>query len=111
MNLQEYEKIKDQMPLLSQQRINLQEQLIQIQVTWMEEFKEQYPSKNIWVWSGFLFDIDLKDKEILKYVDVLVDGKYNDELYDPTLKYCGSSNQRVIDVKKSLLKDKIILYE
>lgn len=40
----EYEKIKDQMPLLSQQRINLQEQLIQIQVAWMEEFKEQYPN-------------------------------------------------------------------
>lgn len=40
----EYGKIKDQMPLLSQQRINLQEQLIQIQVAWMEEFKEQYPN-------------------------------------------------------------------
>ena len=75
-----------------------------------KRFKERYPNKNIWIWSGFLFDKDLNDKEILKYIDVLVDGQYKDELYDPNLKYCGSSNQRVIDVKNSLLEDKIVLY-
>lgn len=75
------------------------------------KFKEQYPNKTIWVWSGFLFDKDLKDKEILKYIDVLVDGRYEDELHDFRLKYCGSSNQRVIDVQKSLKKDKVILIE
>ena len=74
-------------------------------------FKERYPDKTIWVWSGFLFDRDLKDKEVLKYIDVLVDGQFKDELHNPKLKYCGSSNQRVIDVKKSLLKDEIILFE
>ena len=74
-------------------------------------FKEKYPNKTIWVWSGFLFDRDLKDKEVLKYIDVLVDGQYKDELHNPKLKFCGSENQRVIDVKKSLLKDKIVLYE
>ena len=74
-------------------------------------FKEKYPNKTIWVWSGFLFDRDLFDKEVLKYIDVLVDGQYKDELCEPNLKYCGSSNQRVIDVKKSLLKNEIILYD
>ena len=52
-------------------------------------FKEKYPNKSIWVWSGFLYDRDLKDKEVLKYIDVLVDGQYVDELHDPTLKWRG----------------------
>ena len=68
-----------------------------------KEFKKKYSDKNIWLWSGFLFE-NLKDKEIMKYIDVLVDGQYVDELNDPTLDYRGSSNQRVIDVKKSLTK-------
>ena len=72
-------------------------------------FKEKYPNKNIWVWSGFKFDKDLKDKEALKYIDVLVDGRFVDELHDPTLKWRGSSNQRVIDVKKSLDKGEVVL--
>ena len=77
----------------------------------VKKFKERYPNKTIWVWSGFLFDRDLKDKEVMKYIDVLVDGQYKDELNNPKLKYCGSSNQRVIDVKKSLLKDEVVLLE
>ena len=72
-------------------------------------FKEKYPNKNLWVWSGFKFDEDLKDKEVLNYVDVLVDGTYNDELRDPTLKWRGSSNQRVIDVKNSIKNNEITL--
>lgn len=71
-------------------------------------FKEKYPNKDIWVWSGFRFDEDLKDKEVLNYIDVLVDGTYKDELHDPTLKWKGSSNQRVIDVKKSLKNNEIV---
>ena len=70
-------------------------------------FKDKYPNKNIWVWSGFKFDEDLKDKEVLNYIDVLVDGRYSDELHDPTLKWKGSSNQRVIDVQKSLKNNEI----
>lgn len=69
-------------------------------------FKEKYPNKTVWVWSGYNFDTDLKDKEALKYIDVLVDGTYQDELHDPTLKWRGSSNQRVIDVQKSLKESK-----
>ena len=71
-------------------------------------FKEKYPNKNIWIWSGFKFDENLKDKEVLNYIDVLVDGRYSDELHDPTLKWRGSSNQRVIDVQKSLQEQKIV---
>lgn len=72
-------------------------------------FKEKFPNKTIWSWTGFLFDKDLKDKEVLKYIDVLVDGQYVEELRDPKLKYSGSSNQRVIDVQKSLKENKVIL--
>ena len=74
-------------------------------------FKEKYPNKNIWVWSGFKFDEDLKDKEVMNYIDVLVDGRYSDELHDPTLKWKGSSNQRVIDVQKSLKSNDIIEFK
>ena len=74
-------------------------------------FKEKYPDKTIWSWSGFLFDEYIKDKEIAKYLDVLVDGQFKDELRNPNLKWKGSSNQRVIDVQKSLKQNKVILYE
>ena len=75
-----------------------------------KKFKERYPHKNIWAWSGFLFDDYLKDQEVVKYIDVLVDGQFSDELRDPNLKWRGSSNQRVIDVPKSLKKHRIILF-
>ena len=71
-------------------------------------FKEKFPNKNLWAWSGYLFDKDLKYKEITKYLDVLVDGQYVDELHNPTLKWKGSENQRVIDVKKSLKENRVI---
>ena len=74
-------------------------------------FKEKFPNKTLWVWSGFTFEKYLKDKPVLNYVDVLVDGQYVDELHNPTLKWKGSSNQRVIDVKKTLKKDKVVLFE
>lgn len=69
-------------------------------------FKKTYPEKNIWAWTGFLFE-NLKEKEVMKYIDVLVDGQYVDELHNPTLKWKGSSNQRVVDVQKSLKDGKI----
>ncbi len=74
-------------------------------------FKEKYPNKSLWVWSGFKFDEDLKGKEVLNYIDVLVDGTYQDELHDFTLKWKGSSNQRVIDVQKSLKNNEIYLLD
>lgn len=79
----------------------------------VKDFKKKYPNKNVWVWSGFLFeDIFKRNKEIFDYIDVLVDGQYDDSLHNPTLKWCGSSNQRVIDIKKTLKNNnKIIFYE
>ena len=76
-----------------------------------KRFKEKFPAKNLWLWSGYQFGEYIKDKEIKNYIDVLVDGQYNDDLHSPILKWKGSSNQRVIDMKKTLNKDKIILYE
>ena len=74
-------------------------------------FKEAYPNKNLWIWSGFRFDKELKDKEVLKYTDVLVDGQFVEELKNPSLQWKGSSNQRVIDVQESLKNGKIITKE
>ena len=71
-------------------------------------FKEKYPEKTIWTWTGFKYE-DIKDKDVFNYIDVLVDGQYKDELHDPTLKWKGSSNQRVIDIKESKKENKICL--
>ncbi len=75
-----------------------------------KKFKEKYPNKNIWVWTGFKFE-DIPNKGALPYIDILVDGQFITELYAPNLKWKGSSNQRVIDVKRTLNENKIILFE
>ena len=74
-----------------------------------KKFKEVYPKKSVWVWSGFLYD-DLKEKEVLNYVDVLVDGQFQEDLRNPNLKWRGSSNQRVIDIPKTKKNKKIELF-
>ena len=74
-------------------------------------FKEKFLQKNLWAWTGFTFENYLKDKEIVNYLDVLVDGQYVDELHDFTLKWRGSSNQRVIDIPKTLKEGKVVLLE
>lgn len=74
-------------------------------------FKQKFPDKNLWAWSGFRFDKELKDKEVVKYLDVLVDGQYMDDLHNPTLKWKGSSNQRVINVQESLKKNEVVLMQ
>lgn len=74
-------------------------------------FKAKFPQKTLWAWSGYQFDKHLSDKEVSKYLDVIVDGQFKDELKNPTLKWCGSENQRVIDVQKSLKQGEVILYE
>ena len=73
-----------------------------------KKFKETFPKKDLWMWSGYKYE-ELKDKEVFNYVDVLVDGQYVDELHDPTLKWRGSSNQRVIDIKKSKQSEQVVL--
>ena len=72
-------------------------------------FKERFPNKTIWSWSGFLMD-NIIDKEIFNYLDVLVDGQFMEEFKNPKLKWCGSENQRVIDIQKTIRAGEIILY-
>lgn len=81
-------------------------------------FKEDFPKKTIWLWSGYTWE-ELTSKSnsnykinigILNNIDVLVDGKYVDELRDISLKWCGSTNQRVINIQESLKENKIVLY-
>lgn len=74
-------------------------------------FKKKFPKKTVWVWSGFLYDdIMERNKEVFDYIDVLVDGQYDDSLHNPTLQWKGSSNQRVIDVKKTKKSGKVTLF-
>ena len=74
-----------------------------------KKFKEKYKDKTIWCWTGFNYQ-DIKDLEILKYIDILVDGRFELSEFDSNLKWRGSKNQRVIDVKKTLKENKIVLY-
>ena len=71
--------------------------------------KEKYHNKDIWLWTGYLWE-DICDLEILKYIDVLIDGEFQLPLKDMRLKNRGSSNQRVIDVAKSLECGEVCLY-
>ena len=65
----------------------------------------------VWIYSGYTYEELLeRAKNILNYVDILVDGRYVDELKDYKLKFRGSSNQRVIDVQNSLKENKVIIY-
>lgn len=75
----------------------------------LREIKETYPKKDIWCYSGYLFDVDLAEggrvytevtDEMLSYIDVLVDGEFVEELKDITLKFRGSSNQRILELAK-----------
>ena len=71
---------------------------------------KQIKNKTIWVYTGYTFET-VKNYDIMKYIDYLVDGQYVDELRDLRLKFRGSSNQRIIDVQKSLKENKVSLYE
>lgn len=86
----------------------------------LKKVKEKLPEKNIWCYSGYTFETDIMGKmyknweetpEILSYIDVLVDGKFEEDKKDIKLKFRGSSNQRIIDVKKSLKENKAVLFE
>ena len=82
--------------------------------------KEKFHHKNIWCYTGYTFEKDVLDRmckeweetpELLKYIDVLVDGKFIEEKKDIKLKFRGSSNQRIIDVQESLKQNKTILFD
>lgn len=79
----------------------------------------QYPEKDIWCFTGFILDQDLLNggrkhievtDELLSYIDILVDGPFIEEQKNISLAFRGSENQRIIDLKKSLNKQEIIIY-
>ena len=78
------------------------------------EFKEKFPDKNIWLYTGYTYEEIIKNKSlmmIMKYVDVLVDGKFVKELADFNYKWAGSINQRVIDMQESIKQNKLIFHK
>lgn len=79
-------------------------------LTLVRKFKEMYPEKTVWLWTGYLLEEvfeDLADSEI----DVIVDGRFVEDLKDLRLRYRGSSNQRVIDLKETIKTGDLILIE
>ena len=75
----------------------------------IKEIKEKFPSKTMWLYTGYLWE-EVKNLELVSYLDVLVDGEFIYDQLDVTLKWKGSANQRVIDVQKSLEKNEVVLY-
>lgn len=78
-----------------------------------EEVKKEYPKIKIYLWSGYLYEEIITfglGKDILKNIDILIDGKFEEDKKDISLKMRGSTNQRIIDVKESLKENKVILY-
>lgn len=82
--------------------------------------KEKYPGKDIWCYTGYLFERDVLEKfcaqwegmkEFLSYLDVIVDGEFILEQKDISLQFKGSRNQRIIRVQESLRRGKIVLWE
>lgn len=69
-----------------------------------KEVRKQFPDKTIWCYTGYLWE-NVHVLEIMRYIDVLVDGPFVERLYDISLRWRGSSNQRIIDVQKSLRYD------
>lgn len=73
------------------------------------EIKRKFPDKTIWLYTGYDWG-DVCSLRIMQYVDVLVDGEYKEMLRDVNLPWRGSSNQDVINVRKSLEKDDVVLW-
>lgn len=78
--------------------------------TLMMEIKDKYPNKTIWLYSGYEFE-DILNLSLMNYVDVLVCGKFVEELKNVNYPWAGSTNQRIIDVKKSLEKGDVVIHE
>ena len=76
------------------------------------KFHNTYKNKNLWLWSGFQFEdiLKMEDSNILDVIDVLVDGQFKTYYKDYSLKWRGSSNQRVIDVRKTIEAGNIVLH-
>ena len=83
----------------------------------VKKVKEKFPNKDIWCYTGFDFEKDVVEKmaknnettrELLKYIDIIVDGKFEEDKKNLKLQFRGSSNQKIVDVKKSLQTGQIV---
>ena len=86
----------------------------------IRRYKERFPQKTLWCYSGYNFESDMLTgnlgpweitQEMLSYIDVLVDGEFVQEKKDLSLRFRGSSNQRIIDVQQSLATDQLVLWD
>ncbi len=84
----------------------------------VKKAKQRHPEKSIWCYTGYTFDKDVlgdmcnkwpETKELVSKLDVVVDGKFDEDLKDLNLRFKGSSNQRIIDVQKTLKEHEIVL--
>ena len=75
-----------------------------------KEIREKFPNKSIWLYTGGMWE-DVKNMRVIPYLDVLIDGEFEVEKKDVNLHWVGSSNQRVIDVQKTLEKGEVVLHE
>ena len=84
----------------------------------LHRVREAFPKKNVWSYSGYTLEQICGDghphsevtEEMLSMIDVLVDGRFVEALKDVSLKFRGSSNQRIIDLKQTKVENKIVLY-
>lgn len=80
----------------------------------LKDIKQQFPSKTIWIYTGYTWEEIQSNKflpHIVKYADVLVDGRFNEKLADMNYHWAGSTNQRVIDIQETLKKGTVTLHE
>lgn len=78
----------------------------------INKIKRHYPNKTIWIYTGHIWEeLSETQKDAIQNADMLVDGPFLKELKDSSLKWRGSSNQRIIDIKESLKENKIILFD
>ncbi|MGL4534075.1 MAG: anaerobic ribonucleoside-triphosphate reductase activating protein [Fusobacteriaceae bacterium] len=86
---------------------------VPVLIKFVKRFNERFPEKNIWIWSGYTWEeiIEKDDlKSLISLCDVLVEGKFRLENKNLNLKWRGSSNQRVVDIQKSLHGNELVKY-
>ena len=89
-------------------------------VNLLKKIREAYPAKDIWCYTGYLYDVDLPEggrvhtevtDEMLSHIDVLVDGEFVEAEKNPSLQFRGSGNQRIIRLQESLAKGEVVLWQ
>ncbi|MBC2856924.1 MAG: anaerobic ribonucleoside-triphosphate reductase activating protein [Cetobacterium sp.] len=83
-------------------------------ISFLKKFKNEFPEKDIWIWSGYTWEDIINNEDLISLIslcDILIEGKFDITKKDLSLKWRGSYNQRVIDIKKSLSENTLIEYK